>query len=74
MLDPFTEQYLYELEKLTAIVDVKESDPILATRFDFEFNNNYYLLNAELDEKGETLISVGPEQGRVVSNTPIVFT
>lgn len=41
-------------EELEILNEVK-GDPILATRFDFTFNNNYYVLNIELDEKGEIL-------------------
>ena len=39
VVDPFTEQYLLELAKLTAIVEPKTADPVLANRFDFTFNN-----------------------------------
>ena len=30
----------------------------MARRFEFEFNNNYYVLNIELDENGETSYKV----------------
>lgn len=42
-----------QLEILNKEDDLGE--PLLARRFDFEFNNNYYVLNIELDENGETI-------------------
>jgi hypothetical protein len=51
--------------------DNEDAEPIIARRFDFEFNNNYYVLNIELDDQGETIIATTESQGRVVSKTPI---
>ena len=46
-------------------------EPILATRFDYSMNNNYYILNLDVDEKGEHIEAKSNMQGRVVSKTPI---
>ena len=46
---------------------------IEANRFDFTFQDNYYLHNIELDEKGEVLRCNEAVQARVVSKTPIKF-
>lgn len=43
----------------------------MARRFEFEFNNNYYVLNIELDENGETITANSDSQARVVSKVPI---
>ena len=62
------EELAEQLEVLNRDFD---EEPILARRFDFEFNNNYYVLNIELDEQGETIVAKTESQGRVVSKTPI---
>jgi|TARA_B110000285_G_scaffold233842_1_gene308882 hypothetical protein len=46
-------------------------EAMLARRFEFEFNNNYYVLNIELDENGETITANSDSQARVVSKIPI---
>jgi hypothetical protein len=55
------------------ILNAYHGEPIMATRFDFTFQDNYYLHNIELDEKGEVLRCKEAIQARVVSKTPIKF-
>lgn len=50
-----------------------EMEPILAQRFDFTLNENKYIQNIEMDEKGEVIYSPEGIQGRVVSSTAITF-
>lgn len=45
--------------------------PIYAKRFDFAFNNHYYIHNIDVSESGDTIYARTAEQGRVVSKAPI---
>lgn len=50
-----------------------DMEEILAARFDFTLNENKYIQNIEVDDKGEVIYSPEGIQGRVVSSTPIAF-
>lgn len=67
--DEIDDELAEQLEILNKEDDLGE--PLKARRFEFEFNNNYYVLNIELDENGETITANSDSQARVVSKVPI---
>lgn len=46
---------------------------VLPKRFDFRFNNRYYIINISVDDKGERISTENAMQSRVVSNAPLVY-
>mmetsp|Transcript_4400 Transcript_4400/g.6397 ORF Transcript_4400/g.6397 Transcript_4400/m.6397 type:complete len:96 (-) Transcript_4400:575-862(-) len=52
----------------------KKSKAVRAELFDFRLNNQYYIINIQIDEKGERIKAMSNLQGRVVSRTPISYS
>jgi hypothetical protein len=54
------------------ILDKTNDEEFLAERFEFTFNNNYYVKNLEIDPEGRFIRGkYNKLQGRVISKIPI---
>ena len=61
-----------ESESVASTEPVEEKI-VLPKRFDFRFNNKYYIINISVDEKGERISTKNAMQSRVVSNSAIEY-